>query len=147
MNKFSLTLAAAAMFLVPGLALAQDDGDQAPPHIITVTHFRPSPENRAKVMAFIDKVSVPQARVNPNVLRFNVVTHYWGSNSHDVAIITEYPNWAAIEADCEACDKWAEENLPKEGQDGFEELQEGGRAFRAMQHKDEILAAPARRAK
>ena len=84
--------------------------------ILTISTFRvPLGEDRQKVVDYMQKWMVEPARLNPNVLSYRIIQHFYGSNSSDMAIVAEYPNWAAITADCAPCDKWFETNMPKEG--------------------------------
>lgn len=111
-----LALVFAVMFFVPPRpALAQVAAAQPETHYITVTTFNvPLGDDFDAVMAWVDSVQVPQARRNPNVLSYRVAVHNWGSKSGDVALMSEWPNWAAIGATCEPCDRWADETRPEE---------------------------------
>ncbi|MFQ5689853.1 MAG: hypothetical protein ACE5HQ_06250 [Gemmatimonadota bacterium] len=134
---FGLSLSAAPL-------LAQE-AEQGPPEVryLTVTTFNiPAGEARQKVFQWINRVVVPQARVNPNVLSFRVATHNWGANSAEVALISEYPDWASIEGDCEACSEWFQQNVPEKGTPEREEFDEISRAYfkHYNGHKDEIYA-------
>lgn len=102
--------------------LTSPAGAQAAPQadpeirILTISSFRvPLGEERQKVMDFMRKWMVEPARVNPNVLSYRIIQHFYGSNASDVAIVAEYANWEAITADCAPCDQWFEANMPKEG--------------------------------
>ncbi|MFQ5890558.1 MAG: hypothetical protein ACE5JR_10970 [Gemmatimonadota bacterium] len=153
LKYFSLLLGGAALLLTtPLTSLAQEEmGEEEPEfHYLTVTTFdAPSGEEGQKVGEWIERVIAPSARMNPNVLSFRAAQHNWGSNSAQVAFISEYPNWAAIEADCEACDAWFEENVPEEGTLEREEWDEMAQAFfRAFNgHHDEIYAVNMNNAK
>jgi len=109
----SIASAAAVLCLASAPAFAQ----QAPPpsgHYVTVTTFSlPLSAAGDTVMMYIDSVMVPQSRVNANVLSMRVGRHNWGSNGGQVFMMTEYANWAAIEADCgDACRRWEAANQP-----------------------------------
>jgi hypothetical protein len=118
---------------------------------VTITKFqmpRDTADMRLLMMA-IDSVMVPQARMNPNVLSYRVLTHNWGANSSDILIMAEYPNWAAIEAECQACDQWLQSKMPAEGTPERAQWNAMGSAFQRAYagHSDEIYAAQMRRAK
>jgi hypothetical protein len=119
MRKYYSVLFAGAVILAmtPSASFAQEDEASEPEiHYVTATVFEVPPgEEGQKVMAFIDAVWVPIAKVNPNVLHSSVLVHNWGSNSAEVVLAFEYADWAAIEAYCHECDAWDEENEPEEG--------------------------------
>jgi hypothetical protein len=146
MTKFSLLFAAIAFVPVPAAALAQDADYGAPQtSIVAVTAFQvPIGPERRKVLEFIDRVVAPQARNNPNVQAFYVLQHYWGSDARDMKLVSVYADWAAVEAPCgEPCETWAEENVPKEGDEGYEEYIELRDTFFKYngKHSDEIYAS------
>ncbi len=146
MKKLIVGLAALAFVLVPQMAVAQD-GDDGPPETVIVTMAKmhiPIGEERGQFMEFVERVIAPQARVNPNVIAFHVLQHYYGSNSSDVFMVRVYADWADIEAPCgEPCQTWREENLPDEGEEGYEELSELGDVYFKffVKHSDEIYSS------
>ena len=150
-RKHSFTVAALTLLLVPSAVLAQNPQPAPEVHYLTVTRFQApqASEDRQKVMMWIDTVMVPLARVNPNVLSFRVATHNWGANSNEIVMISEYPSWAAIDADCEACERWNEANEPREGTDARKKWDEIGEVFGKYYggHSDEIYVIPASRSK
>jgi hypothetical protein len=84
--------------------------------IVTISSFRvPQGEDRQKVLEYMKKWMVEPAKLNPNVLSYRIIQHFYGSNAGDVAIVAEYATWAAITADCQPCDKWLQDNMPTEG--------------------------------
>ena len=84
--------------------------------IVTISSFRvPLGTDRQAVLDYMGKWMVEPARLNPNVLSYRIIQHFYGSNASDMAIVAEYPNWAAITADCAACDAWFQANMPPEG--------------------------------
>lgn len=143
MKKLSVGLAVLAYLLVPQALFAQD-ADDGPPETVVVAMSKlhvPIGEERGKFMEFVERVVAPQARNNPNVLAFHVLSHYYGHNASDVIIVNVYPDWASVEAPCgEPCQTWADENLPDEGEEGYEELSElGDHYFKYFaKHSDEI---------
>ncbi len=122
---------------------------------MTISKFHvPVGEDRQKVMQFLEMVMVPQARLNPNILSYRVATHYYGSASTEVLLIAEYPDWAAVEADCGApCEEWQEANMPAEGTPEYDEMQERWQAWLKYYlggrhgHSDEIYTVQMNRAK
>lgn len=147
-----LAIAGALVLLSPAVTMAQDDG---PPEIrvLQITTFRaPQGEERQLMMRFIDRVIAPQARNNPHVLSYRVATHFYGANSTDIKLITEYPDWESVEAPCgEPCQSWAAENIPEQGTPEREEFDEQAAAwvkyFLAGGHRDEIFSINMNRAK
>lgn len=127
MKKFSVGFAVLAYLLVPQ-ALAAQDADDGPPETVVVTTATvhvPLGEDRGKFMQFVERVTSPLAKANPNVLAYHVLQHYYGSNSSDVVIVVVYPNLGAIEEPCgEPCSTWSEANIPEEGEEGYDELVE-----------------------
>jgi len=124
MSKLIVGLAFIALVSLPQRVLAQDaDGeDEVETVVVTMstTHV-PIGEDRQKFVGFVREVVAPAARVNPNVIAFHVLQHYYGSNSSDVVIVRVYPNLAAIEAECGTpCQEWADANIPEEGDEGYD---------------------------
>jgi hypothetical protein len=149
---FSLLLAGAAVLVISPLAAfaQEEEGPEPEIHYVTATVFNVPPgEEGQKVMAWIDEVMVPTNRINPNILHSSVLTHNWGSNSAAIVLAAEYPDWAAIEADCEPCEAWFEENQPAEDTPEREEWDEMAAAFfKAFSgHRDEIYMKNMNRAK
>jgi hypothetical protein len=137
----------------PAISTAQVPTQQPQQEVryVTVSKFampQDTTQRRLMLMA-IDSVFVPQARMDPNVLSYRVLTHNWGANSSDILIMAEYPNWAAIEAVCAACEQWVESKTPAVGTPERARWDAMGAAFqRAYEgHSDEIYAAQMRRAK
>ncbi len=151
MKKLTVGLAVLAYMLVPQALQAQDGDDESETVVVTTaTVHIPFGEDRAKFMEFIERVTAPQARNNPNIIAYHVLEHYYGSHATEVVIIAVYPNLAAIEAPCgDPCSTWADENLPDEGEDGYEELTELGQHFfkHFAKHSDEIYQSDRSRSK
>ena len=153
MRKYvSVLLAGVAMLLVTPLAsFAQEEEPPEPEiHYISATVFEvPFGEEGQKVMAWIDAVWVPRDKVNPNVLHSSVLQHNWGSNSAQIVLVAEYADWASIEADCDECVAWFEENQPAEDTPEREEWDENAAAFfkAYLGHRDEIYTKNMNRAK
>ena len=146
-------LALALVLLAPTVAVAQDDGQAPEIRVLQITTFyAPQGEERQKMMQFINRVIAPQARNNVHVLSYRVATHFYGANSTEIKLITEYPDWESVAAPCgEPCQTWAEENIPEEGTPEREEFDEQQAAwlklFLAGGHSDEIYNINMSRAK
>ena len=150
--RLGLSLGVAAVIVVPSHALhAQTSASQSEVRYIGVTSFNvPYGEANQQVGLWIDSVSVPLARLNPHVLSYRVAQHNYGANAGDWVIITEYGSWEAIEADCgEPCATWVAENQPEEGTPRAEKWDKIQATFLKYysDHRDELYAAPMRRAK
>jgi hypothetical protein len=156
-SRFSIRRLAPALGLLaifaPSIAHAQTPAQQPQQevHYVTISKFAMPQDStqRRLLMMVIDSVMVPQARMDPNVLSYRVLTHNWGANSNDILIMAEYASWAAIEAECAACVQWLQSKTPAVGTPERAHWDAMGDAFqRAYQgHSDEIYAAQMRRAK
>jgi hypothetical protein len=155
--KFSPRMSATALFVIAvcapaiGNAQAPAQGSQQEVRFVTVSKFalpHDTTQQRLVMMA-IDSIMVPQARMDPNVLSYRVLTHNWGADSNDILIVAEYQNWAAIEAPCAACDAWLQSKTPAAGTPERGRWDAMGAAFQTAYrgHSDEIYSAQMRRAK
>ena len=136
-------LAAVAMLLVmPPTVFAQEEAEPEPViHYLTVTTWDfPGGEQGQKAAEWIEKVMVPSTRMDPNVLSSRFGFHIWGSNSAQAILIAEYADWNAINAPCEPCAAWFEEQQPEEGTPEREEWDAMSQAyFQGYRgHHDEI---------
>jgi len=143
MKKLTIGLAVLAYMLVPQAVQAQDAEDEGPENtIVTMSTFKvPMNEDRGKVLDWIDRVIAPQARNNPNILGFYVLTHYYGSDSRDMILVRVYQDLAAIEAPCgDPCREFADANFPDEGEEGYDEMMDLWETFMKYngRHSDEI---------
>jgi hypothetical protein len=154
--NMSIRSLAPALFLLacaPAIGNAQAPAQQSQQEVryVTVSRFAMPQDatQRQLLMTAIDSVMVPQARMDPNVLSYRVLTHNWGANSNDILIMVEYPNWAAIEAVCTACDEWLRSKTPAAGTPERARWDAMGAAFQSAYqgHSDEIYSAQMRRAK
>lgn len=144
-----LSLAAATLAAAPALS-AQAAPAQPEFRVLTVSTFRvPLGEDRTRVMEFMEKWMVPPAKINPNVLSYRVGQHWYGSNSSDLVIVAEYPNWAAVTAPCQPCQEWTQTNTPKEGTPERQAFNEAQAFFlkHYSTHADQIFTVPTRMAK
>ena len=146
MKKFAVGLAALALLSAPQVTLAQDMEDGPPQRgIVTTSTFKvPLGEERGMVMEWIERVVAPMARLNPNIMAFYVLEHYYGSDSRDVVLVRVYKDLAAIEAPCgEPCQEYGDANFPEEGEEGYEEMMELWQTFMKYngRHSDEIYTA------
>lgn len=147
-SRFLLALGmlAVAGFGMPHSAIAQDDEGPGT-RVMTVTTWDiPYGEDRGTFMQWFQKWFLPQAQLNPNVLNLRIAFHQWGSNGDQILMVSEYASMQTFAADCgEPCSDWDEANpTPEEGDDGYEEFQEGLRAFQKYysHHGDEIFTSP-----
>ena len=149
--KVSLTGAALATALLVLPAAVQAQAAAAPqPHYVTVTTFSaPYDAEGQKVWWWIDSVMVPSAKMDPNVVRYYVGGHNYGSSAGDIVMIAEYANWTAINADCAACTAWFEKRQPAEGTPERTAWNEAQAAFfkHYFGHSDEIYAVQPSRSK
>lgn len=136
-------LAVAAALFLPVMVAAQE---APPPEIryISVTRFE-RPDNQAdaeQVRAYLEQVMVAQAKINPNILSYRVGGHSYGSRGREAVIIAEYPNWAAINGECQQCVEWMEANRPAEGTPERAAWDARAETFFKyyMGHQDEIYA-------
>ena len=146
MKKLGVLIAAAALLAAPAAGLAQD-ADDGPPStgIVTMTSMKvPLGADRGAVMEWIEKVVAPVTRVNPNVVAFYVLEHYWGHDSRDVVLVSVYNDWADIEAPCgQPCQDWGAANVPEEGTPEREEWNKLQQVYNKYsgRHSDEIFSA------
>lgn len=142
-------LAAVSLASVSGLR-AQAAPAQAEFRVLTISSFRvPLGEDRTRVLEYMEKWMVPPAKMNPNVLSYRIGQHWYGSNSSDVVIVAEYPNWAAVTATCQPCQEWTQTNTPKEGTPERQAFNEAQALFLKYYstHADQIFTMPTRLAK
>lgn len=140
-SQLSLVLALAA---APSLQ-AQAAPAQPEVHVLTVSSFRvPLGEERTQILQYMEKWMVPPAKMNPNVLSYRIGQHWYGSNSSDLVIVAEYPNWAAVTAPCQPCQQWNQTNMPKEGTPERKAFDESLTLFLKYysSHADQIFTAP-----
>ncbi len=146
MKKLGILFASAALLLAPAAAMAQEEDEGPPPTgVVTMMTFKvPLGEERGKVMDWIDKVVAPMARLNPNIMAFYVLQHYYGADSRDVVLVRVYNDFGSVEAECGApCQEWWDANMPAEGTPESEEWQDLWRTFQKYsgRHSDEIYTA------
>lgn len=143
MLRLASAIAGLSLFALAPLPLTAQADTQDGPDIrwITITTFEAPPgDDMEKAGQWIREVMVPMARMNPNILSYRVAGHRWGSNSRQVVIIAEYPSWEAIQAPCEACSEWIQDQVPEEGTPEREAWDDRGEAFSRVYggHQDEI---------
>ncbi|UCF20425.1 MAG: hypothetical protein JSU87_03185 [Gemmatimonadota bacterium] len=151
LNRWAVAAAVAVMMSVSPKAMSAQETSEPAFHYITVTTFNvPLGQEGSGVMMWVDSVMVPLAKLNSNVLSYHVGRHNWGSSGGQVVIISEYPSWAAIEADCgEPCAQWMQETQPEEGTPRAEQWDKIQATFLKYYtgHSDEIYAVPNSRSK
>jgi hypothetical protein len=148
--KVSLSGVALATALLVLPAAVQAQAAAPATHYVTVTKFSaPFSAEGQKVWWWIDSVMVPSAKMNPNVVRYSVGGHNYGSSAGDIVMIAEYANWTAINADCAACSEWFEKRQPAEGTPERTAWNEAQAAFfkHYFGHSDEIYAVQSSRSK
>ncbi|HUP19416.1 MAG TPA: hypothetical protein VM778_05610 [Gemmatimonadota bacterium] len=151
MRKFlhAFGVVAVVGFATAPAAVAQDAGP--PTRIVAVTSFQVSfgPE-RADVISFLTEYFLPAYQLHPKVRNFRMLTHNWGSNGADVALVAEYDTFADIEAECgQPCDDYfAQHEAPEEGEAGYGDYQRKVQAFNRAysNHRDEIYTTNMNRA-
>ncbi|MEN8375350.1 MAG: hypothetical protein ABFS34_07875 [Gemmatimonadota bacterium] len=145
-------LAVCVLLLIPIGVTAQDDDDDEGPEIryLTTSQFHLAyGDDRQAVMWWVDSVSVPINEMDPNVLWSRVAVHNYGPNGGDVVFMSEYADWASINAPCEPCDEWFEERQPEEGTPEREEWDANLATFLKYYstHEDQIFSINMDRAK
>jgi len=111
-----LALTAGALTAAPAAAQAAAAGQQPNFHVVTVSTFRvPLGPDRPTVIGYIRKWMAGPAKLNPKVVSYRVLQHWYGANAGDMAIAVEYASWADVTAPCEPCQQWFQENMPAEG--------------------------------
>ena len=141
---------AAVLAVSPVVLHAQDAAPPPETHYVGVTTFSaPFNAEGQKVMWWIDSVMVPGAKMNPAVLSYRVGRHIYGSSAGDIVTISEYADWASINANCEPCDAWFEQRQPAEGTPEREAWDEAFQAFLKYfhGHQDEIYTSLVSRSK
>lgn len=134
-------LAVCAFTFAPTSAFAQDD--EGPENrVMTVTKLHVPFAARSTLVPWMQKYFFPAWQLNPNIINFRLMWHFWGKNAADMVLVAEYANWEAINADCgQPCDDWDEANpTPEEGEAGYEEYAKGLEMFQKYygHHGDEI---------
>lgn len=156
----ALALAAALALLGGGLsaptALAQEEQEEGPgQRYVTLTTFDLPYHVRDKVMPYFREYVVPFARLNPNVVTFRVLGHYWGSDGSDVAFYRELEEFADIDSiyveDCgQPCEDYRKKHPePDSTDEGYKAFKEAERLYQKYysEHKDQIYLAPMGEAK
>lgn len=113
---------------------------------VTVTVFHVPNYDRGKVFPWMEEYFLPGMQLNPNVRNFRVMWHNWGSDATEVLLVSEFDDWADIEAECgQPCDDYYDQHeAPEEGEEGWEEWSDAQRTFSKYysKHRDEIYFAP-----
>lgn len=146
------SLLAAALFstltlAAPAALLAQEEEEEGPgTRVVTVTTFQVPFADRPQLFPWILEYFAPGIQLNPNVIGFRMLFHNWGSDASQVIMVSEYEDFADIEAECgQPCDDYFEQHpVPEEGEEGYEEYQEGQALFNKYysHHRDEIYTSP-----
>jgi hypothetical protein len=127
--------------------LAQDEAPGT--RLITLTSFTVPPgQSLQDFWAVVDKYLFPSDKANPHILSERVASHYFGSG-HNVWIITEYEDLAAVQK----AEEWNSEQFEKEYPEGSAARDSADAAFQKgftpffTPHEDQILRANLRRVK
>lgn len=147
MRKSLLTgLLALLAFGLAGADLAQAQEEGPGRRYVTTTTFEVPFNVSDKVSKHVVSRILPAMKLNPNVVNFRVLQHYWGANASEIVLVAEYETWEAIEADCgQPCEDFYEANpAPEEGEEGYEAYRERLELFNKYyaHHSDEIYTTP-----
>ena len=130
-------------FAVPQQAVAQDGPGN---RLVTVTTWDVPFGQRGAFNSFFRDRFLVNTQLNPNVLNLRVMFHQWGSNADQIVMVAEYADLEGLAAGCgQPCTDWNEANpAPEEGEEGYEEFDEGLQAFLKYysHHSDEIYGSP-----
>lgn len=135
--RFVFAFACAGVLLMLSSAPAQE---QSADHIFVVTKFKtlvPEGGRGAERDSLLQLYHEKVTKKNPNVLSQRVVQHLYGSDNHDMVFITEFKDWASIDAsdkmDTELFEKsWTDEASRRQFNRAFNKYFSG--------HSDEIYA-------
>lgn len=147
--KCRLVLLAGMMMCVgltmPQTTFAQDDEGPGT-RLVTVTTWDIPFGERGPFFQFFRSRILPNSQLNPNIINTRLMLHQWGSNAAQMILVNEYADMEALAAGCgQPCSDYFEANpAPQEGDEGYEEFQEGLEAFQKYysHHRDEIYTAP-----
>jgi hypothetical protein len=95
--QFGFAIACAGVLLLAGPVHAQEQSN----HIfVSTTQQTVMPEGGrfAERDSLLDLYHEQVTKKNPNVLSQRVMQHFYGHNSHDFVGVTEYKDWASIDA-------------------------------------------------
>ena len=149
-RKLLAALCVTVAVLAVAVGSAQAQQAQNPTRYVAVTTFDVPFTDRAKVVSFLEEYFFPGYQLNPKVRNFRMLTHNWGSNASQIALVAEFDTWGDIEADCgQPCDDYyAQHEAPEEGEAGYEEYREKSDLFSKYyaHHADEIYATNMNRA-
>lgn len=145
-HRLALVLAVAAAFAAPTTATAQEEDEEPGTRVLAVTSFSVPYTDQGEVFQFMRRYFLPGGQLNPNVISYRVMTHYYGSRASEVVIMAEYEDLAGIEAPCgQPCDDYFEQNAPpEEGEEGYEAFQAAVEKWQRYysQHTDQIYTVP-----
>ena len=147
-HRLAVVIALVAALAVPAMVMAQEEETEEEPgtRILTVTSFAVPYTDQGEIYEFMRKYFLPGGQLNPNVISYRVMRHYYGSNGSEIVIMAEYEDLAGIEAPCgQPCDDYFEENAPpEEGEEGYEEFQATVEKWQKYysKHTDQIYTVP-----
>ncbi len=134
--RFAFAIAFAGV-IIAGSAHAQD---QSANHLFVATTQKASMPEGGRAAERDSLLQVYHEQVtkkNPHVLSQRVMQHFYGNNNHDVVTVTEYKDWASIDAattmDTELFEKyWKDEAARRQFNRAFNKYFSG--------HSDEIYS-------
>lgn len=98
MKRLLVFLSVAGILLGVGSVRAQE---QSAPHLFVATTFQtvvPEGGRVAERDSLMELYYEQVTKKNPNILSQRVMQHFWGHNNHDMVVVTEYKDWASIDA-------------------------------------------------
>lgn len=129
-------IACAGTFLASGSASAQEQSN----HLFVSTTMKTSMPEGGRIAERDSLMALYHEQVtkkNPHILSQRVMQHFYGNNNHDLVIVTEYKDWASIDAattmDTELFEKyWKDEASRRQYNRAFNKYFSG--------HSDEIYS-------
>ena len=96
--QFGFAIACAGVLLMAGSASAQE---QSADHIFVSTTQKMSTPEGGRVAERDSLLQLYHEQVtkkNPHILSQRVMQHFYGRDNHDMVVLTEYKDWASIDA-------------------------------------------------
>lgn len=129
-------IACAGVLCAIGSAFAQEQSN----HLFVATTMKaaiPEGGRAAERDSLLDLYHEQVTKKNPHVLSQRVMQHFYGSNNHDVVFVSEFKDWASIDAsekmDTELFEKyWKDEASRRQFNRAFNKYFSG--------HSDEIYS-------
>ena len=117
MRNITLSLISAICFLlIASLTHAQDEPEGSVYVITTITVMTPDGGSMAELdslnQLYLEKLVVP----NDKIVSQESMMHYYGSDSRDLVVVTEYANWCDIEGSEDVMDDLAKAAWPDDAE-------------------------------